>query len=353
MNSRLNRSPDELCHIDNGCIMTYRVIKGEGLKVIDTGEENTEGIRDRSTYKKKTKRMEDLGMIDKDISRDRGTGFGSGSGTELGQAAGSGPSGESKRKEGVDSSDEEKDEKDPRDVDRWVAFTLVLIPDLFMSLDTLQKHFQILLTKYPHSRIILAGLPGLPNTIWPEGWVLNSDLHARSIAKLMQFLKQKKKLSPMEGEPVYFMGFGTGVMSLSRFVTMYMPGLPWLEPTFRAVILVNGLLKINKAFKNVCKDLRQSLMNAGAHEVNEMITSLMFHDEYIYQDGDTEIRNKILRAFWESRRTLMSEGSHMEDPTKSGLAYKGVLELLKGILTSTDNFDGAQMLSNCTVPVRV
>ena len=342
MNSKLNRSPDDLCHIDNGCIMTYRVLIGQGLKDIRARQEN-DAMRNRDVYEDKEKHMADMGMVDppaeKKSAKDKNA--------------------EDKGYESETDSQGNpiaKEEKDPRDVDRWVAFTLVIIPDLFMTLDTLQANFEPLLTKYPHSRIVLAGLPGLPNTVWPNGWTLNSDLHARSIAKLLQFLKQKKKLSPMVGEPMYMMGFGTGVHSLSRFVTLYSPGLPWLDSVFRAIICVNGLLKFNKAFRNVCKDLRSSLAQATAHEVNELITSLHFHDEYVYQDGDVEIRAKILRRFWESRRGLMSEqpeGGQYPN-SRAGLGYVGVLEQLNGIVGSTaDNFDGAQMLATSNIPVIV
>jgi len=342
MNSQLNRSPDELCHIDSGVIMTYRMLQGQGLKDIRTKEE-TDALRNRSIYEDKEKKMEDLGMLEK---------------KEADATEGK----EEEKEPGYESETDAQGnpipknaEKDPRDVDRWVAFTLVIVPDLFMTLDTLQTNFEPLLTKYPHSRIVLVGLPGSPNTVWPNGWVLNSDLHARSIAKLMQFLKQKKKLSPMVGEPIYMMGFGLGVQSLSRFMALYSPGLPWLDGLLRAVIMVNGLLKFNKAFKTVCKDLRSSLLTAGGHEVNELITTLHFNDDYIFQDGNVEIRAKILRRFWETRRGLMSEQPEggQYPVSKAGLGYVGVLEQLKGILTSPDAFDGAQMLVATTVPVLV
>jgi len=343
MNSKLNRSPDELCHIDDGVIMTYRMLQGQGLKDIRTREE-TDALRNRSVYEEKEKRMEDLGMLGEKKDKTEGE-------KEVKETQDGGY----ERETDEQGNPIPKCEKGPRDVDRWVAFTLVIIPDLFMTLDTLQTNFEPLLTKYPHSRILLVGLPGSPNTVWPNGWVLNSDLHARSIAKLMQFLKQKKKLSPMVGEPIYMMGFGLGVQSLSRFMALYSPGLPWLDDLLRAVIMVNGLLKFNKAFKTVCKELRSSLLTAGGHEVNELITTLHFNDEYIFQDGDVEVRAKILRRFWETRRGLMSEQPEggQYPVSKAGLGYVGVLEQLKGILTSPDNFDGAQMLAATNVPVLV
>jgi hypothetical protein len=84
-----------------------------------------------------------------------------------------------------------------------------------MTLDTLQKTFDPILTKYPHSRVVLAGIPGLPNTHWPKGWVLNADLHARSIAKLFIFLRDKRQLQQSPDTPIFIMGFGSGLEIIS------------------------------------------------------------------------------------------------------------------------------------------
>ena len=78
-----------------------------------------------------------------------------------------------------------------------------------MTLDTLQAALEPLLVKYPHSRVILAGVPGLPNTHWPKGWVLNSDLQARSVARLLAFLRDKRRQQLAPNSPIFFMGFGT------------------------------------------------------------------------------------------------------------------------------------------------
>jgi hypothetical protein len=333
MNSRLNRSPDEVCHLEKGVVMTFRVVQGAGLEDIRT-KEKTDIIRERSVMEEKQAKMDELGMLDenKEDGKSEDNKYVDGSTGEP-MAAGGG------------ASHIDVDEEGEPKPDRWVAFTLVLIPDLFMTLDTLQKAFERLLVKYPHSRIVLVGLPGLPNTVWPKGWSLNPDLHARAIAQLMQFLRKTKRLSPMVGEPIYFMGFGTGAHSLSRFMTLYAPGLPWLEDLCKCVIFVNGLLKYNKAFRQVCKDLRSSLMQAGAHEVNELITSLHFWDQYM----NLHEKGTVLKGFWETRRGLANEDV---DHSKSGLGYVGVLEQLRGILTTSDDFDGAQLLTT-QLPVLV
>jgi hypothetical protein len=107
-------------------------------------------------------------------------------------------------------------------LDRWLSFTLIVVPDLFMTLDTLQKYLQQILVKYPLARLILIGLTGLPNTSWPQDWTLNPDLHAMSIAKLITHLKKTDRLSPLRGEPIFLMGIGSGSYPLTRYVIAYL-----------------------------------------------------------------------------------------------------------------------------------
>lgn len=67
----------------------------------------------------------------------------------------------------------------------------MVVPDLFMTLEALKKNLEEILQSYPFSRLVFVGLPGFPNTMWREGWALNSDLNARCIAKLLQYLEAK------------------------------------------------------------------------------------------------------------------------------------------------------------------
>ena len=172
---------------------------------------------------------------------------------------------------GAQDQDRDQDQ-DTKLLDRFVAFTLVVFPNLFSSLDTLQAQLQPLLVKFPWARIVLVGLPGLPNTAWPEGWVLNTDLYSRCTVKLMQFLKSERKLSSIGGEPIFFMGIGTGCISMAHFAVHFVPRLAWMKSRVKVVCTVNGMLNYSKQFKNVCKELRQSLLHANAIEVNELIS---------------------------------------------------------------------------------
>jgi hypothetical protein len=250
-------------------------------------------------------------------------------------------------------------------VDRYRAFTLVVVPDLFMTLDSLQQHLQPLLDKYPLARLLLVGLPGLPNTLWPADWVLNSDLHSRAIARLLQHLSSPnanmqggQRLTSIEAEPIFLMGFGTGANSLLRFTAQLLPDITAITHQVKAVCIVNGVLKFNQAFRQICKDLRHGLLTANAQEVSELVTSLHFWDGYLSEggsgNGSGADREACLRQFWSLRRGLSSEGvAGAVAGAQAGLGYVGVLEQLKGILISPDSFDGASVLAACSLPLLV
>ena len=105
----------------------------------------------------------------------------------------------------------------------------------------------------------------------------------------------------------------------------------------KVVCMVNGILKPSKHFKGICRDFRQSLVKAGIFEVNELVTSLHLSDHYLAAND----REECLRKFWGPRRGICSEGT---DPDQAGAGHVGVLEMLRAILVSPDEFDGASIL---------
>lgn len=324
MTYKLVKSADELLHVDKGVVMTYRVVLGAGSKEDRKTHEESEELRYRSVLEEREKNLEEM-------SHGRGEGEGTGAGSEAKAGAGGGFSVPGASKEAKGQGDNGKD------FDRWLAFTLVVVPDLFSTLEVLQRALEPILTKYPLARIVLVGVPGMPNTSWPKGWVLNSDMHARSLVKLFQFLHAKSRLTSVPGEPIFLMGFGTGSFTLSRFVSLYLPALSWMEEQVKVVCIVNGMLKYSKHFKGICRDFRQSLLRAGIFEVNELVTSLHLSDQYLAIND----REESLKKFWGPRKGICSEGT---DPDRAGLGYVGVLEMLKAILINPDDFDGAAML---------
>ena len=245
-------------------------------------------------------------------------------------------------------------------INRWIAFTLVVVPDLFMTADAAEKYLLPLLTKFPMARLVVLGLPGAPNTTWPAHWVLNPDLHARALAKAMEHLHATGRLasfprppenvqrSPEGTEPIFFMGFGAGGHVLARFASTFMPDMPWLMGRVRAIVLVNALMEITRAFKKMCTDLRRGLLMGTHPEVHAMIGPLHFYEDLLQRCGP----EKVLDEFWSHRDALSVGGVPSEE---AGLAFVGVLAQLKGLITaSQEGFDGAAALLRKTeVPVVV
>ena len=269
------QSKDELLHVDQGIIMTYRVIKGEGNAFEQRKTHETDDVlRYKSTLELRERNLKSSSATSRPM---------------------------------YDLLDEVvESETSATQTVFEKSFSLVVIPDIFMTLETLENSLTYLLKKYPNAQLILVGLPGMPNTTWPKTWILNSDLHSRSIAKLMQHLLLKGILNVDHTvhQPVIFVGFGAHCLCLTRFITLYLPLLQELHYQTKAVVVCNGLLRHSKKFKQLCKDLRQSLIDSNAFEINELITSLHLWDEYITVNG----RESTLDKFWSTRRELKMDG---------------------------------------------
>jgi hypothetical protein len=249
-------------------------------------------------------------------------------------------------------------------VDRWMAFTLIVVPDLFMSLEAMQIQLEMLLVKYPLARLVLIGLPGLPNTLWPSDCVLTPKLHTSAIEKLLVHLYDTNRLSYEEevldgkvrnevrriekggGEPVFLMGFGTGVHTLLRFVSLNLPDLPWLESRVKAVCIVNGVIKMNKPFRKICRDLQKHLMHGGDIEVDASISALHLWEAYLSENN----KEVSLGRFWKLREGLCVSQDKKGGAgiNQHGRGYVGVLDQLKGLLipvSEGEEFDGVSVLS--------
>jgi hypothetical protein len=317
---------DELLHLDQGVIMTYRLLEGKGRPIDERRtHEKTDSLRYRSV----------LEVREKNLAKGPASGAGASEGETKGR--------------GAQSAHAQQEESLPPGMDS--AFTLVLIPDMFMTLDTLQATFESLLFKYPYAQLVLVGLPGLPNTVWPRGWVLNSDLHARAIAKLLLHLQSAGRLAFGDCDaaaaarvPLFFMSLGSSSVCLSRFASLFLPSLPELHHRARAVCMVNGLLMLNNPFRSRCRHIREGMLSRrGESEVNELIFSLHFGKTY----ESSHDRTQTLEKFWSTRRGLQQ----MDGP--SGETFFGVLELLRGAALPGDSFDGAAMLLETEIPVMV
>ena len=282
MSLEINKDKDEILYIDYGMMMTYRLVLGAG--------DNYEG---RKTHEE----LETLRY--KSILEGHEKSF----------------------VEEVNAAAEEASGGN-----RQMSFTLVVLPDLFMTLETLQVSLDRLLDKFPHARLVLVGFPGLPNTNWPPGFVLNSDIFARAVSKLLMYLHgSRNQLVKYPGDPIFMMGIGVSVYTVSRYIVNHSYKLGPIRNHIRAIIAINGYLKLNGGVKRICKELRDAMVSANSYEVNELIVSLHFYDEYLIQNG----REDVLKKFWASRRGLCSYD--VPDET-AGRGYVGVLEHLNGIM---------------------
>ena len=119
---------------------------------------------------------------------------------------------------------------------------------------------------------------------------------------------------------------------------MYLPGINNVFSDVKALIIVNGLIKLTKSFKKTANELRKALISAGSHETNELVCSLHFWDQYL----NVNDRDQCMKTFWKSRRELSSDQT---DPDHAGSGFTGVLELLRGILLEPETEDDQTLLS--------
>ena len=168
--SKAAREVDEVLHLGHGVFMSYRVVE------IKHGIINNKDLSRRATKRKalvaRQQQLYQSGGLEKE--KDMGKN-GSYNNTDASAAGGApatshtqSPSPVGKlRSRGLTSP---QDDDLPHDGSR---FTLVVVPDLFMTLESLETHLEDLLDKFLFARIVLVGLPGMPNTLWPGHWVLN------------------------------------------------------------------------------------------------------------------------------------------------------------------------------------
>ena len=318
MAPELADSPDDLLHVEGGALMTYRVVCGRlSMAPGDDVELHSAALKHKKMLKSKLQKMgattdnnSAVGSTTSQLSDNYNTQ----SNVTDGFVGAEG----SAKTRGDNDGTEKRYKND--------SFTLIIVPDLFSTLESIQSHFEPLLTKYPRARLVLVGLPGLPNTHWPRGSVLGSALYIRCILSLITYLAEKEIFFSHPDDPVMFMGIGTGAYFLSQFIATKLSELPAIQRVVRAIILVNGFMKISKTLRRIWRELQEAMLTAGSHEMNNLVASLHFWDDYLAREG----RDEVLERFWKCRRGLCSQ------EISGGAGYTGVLEILKGLLLSTD-----------------
>jgi len=84
-----------------------------------------------------------------------------------------------------------------------------------MTLNTLEETLSQLLDQSPLSTILLVGLPGLPNTLWPKSTQLNNETHSDCLSHLLTHLDNSKDFVIKEDIPAFMIGFGNGTSCLT------------------------------------------------------------------------------------------------------------------------------------------
>lgn len=330
VSEKLRTEKDEVLHIDSGVVMTFRVVVGTGRDETIKKKHVVDSLRYRGILEDNEKVL---------IPTEDTSCRANGEDVLIGRSSSCG------------FQDASTATPANSDKDRLLAFTLFLMPDVFMTLETLHKCFEPLIVKYPMARIIIVGPPGSPFTHWPRGWILNADMQARSILSLLLHLKETNRVGA-NSDPIFVVGFGTGGYTLSRFISLYLSALAWMQRRLKAVILVNSFVHMSKGFKRVCKDMRSALMLANPAEVAELVSSLHFSDDYLRATD----RQTAQTLFWSTRRglCLINQDDIAQTHLKAGKQYTGVLEQLRGLLIGPDALNSSEsFLSSTKIPLFV
>jgi hypothetical protein len=281
--------PESVVHVDNGVMMTYRVTYGDEAKELYRKvnlRRERQAEADRMVDTSKQRRMAARALRKKNQADAKSTKLGT-QGDDESQTTGASVGDSSTQPNRADNADATKVDQGPP-IDRSHGFTLVAVPDLFMTLETMEKSLGPLKKKYPDATIVYVGLPGLPNTHWPRGWILNADLHARCIGVLMQFLLDTEKISTDPKHPVLLFGFGSGACCLSRFCAAFLPAMQPFYRRVKLVSMVSGFINPGQGFKRVCTELKAALMTANEAQMHKLVTclplilSLEQHSKYSY-----------------------------------------------------------------------
>ncbi|CAM9091089.1 unnamed protein product, partial [Phaeothamnion confervicola] len=209
----------------------------------------------------------------------------------------------------------------PRDV------TLVAVPGLFMTLDSMEVGIGSVLDVLPHGRLLLVGLPGMPGTVWPQRASLNAQVAAKALAGLLEHLQAHGLLATLPKAakrtavgaafaPVLLVGFGTGAAAAAAFASEHLgrPEHAKLRQVLCTVILVNpmpaaGAVAASTAHRSLQRALSAvaAVLRRGQHhEQVHLLADLLLSSEYLAAAG----RKSALETFWAPRRALgLSHGA--------------------------------------------
>ena len=241
-----------------------------------------------------------------------------------------------------------------------MRFLLVVCPDVFMTLDSLQRDVRHLLSRPDCvGDALLVGTPGLPHTVWPRGKFgarklgnVNNSLQATCVEQLLVHLKNRDRLPRDRDLRIIFLGFGNGACCLAKFAARHLTeraqALADVKAATVALVLVNAFFSAN-GLKKKAKTMHRVLASAVKAERVAVIEHAHLSPEYITEFG----RDKVCKEFWKARKFVIV-GEAPEEMIKAcrrpakETGPQGVMAQLRGIL---DHDDVRPVLNRICVPL--
>jgi pimeloyl-ACP methyl ester carboxylesterase len=241
------------------------------------------------------------------------------------------------------------------------GFMLLVLPDVTMTLDSLQTALGPLLDRYANGSVLLVGLPGCPHTIVPPRVKLSNEQNALYAAQLLAHVQERRLWDPLSAQcPFFMLGFGAGASVALKLATSYLP--PDQKQYVESVVLVNPVAGVDVQLRRTVGDLTKVLKRATHGERMHLLTYLHFSDGFLHAEGGGEEEGgkvkgaALLKEFWDTRATLLDSsttplpGSRGEGTQLDrGLPKDApLLRKLQGLL---HNSDALPLLQDCEVPV--
>ena len=165
---------------------------------------------------------------------------------------------------------------------RPLRFLLVVVPDVFQTLDTLEHDITPMLSRPDMvGDAVLVGSPGLPHTHWPSGnygarklGAVNNSLQATVVEQLLIHLKNHGRLPSDPNLKLVFLGFGNGACGLAKFAARHLTkraeALREFKDATVALVLVNAFFGAS-GMRRRAKTLHKVLSSAIYEERVEAI----------------------------------------------------------------------------------
>ena len=127
---------------------------------------------------------------------------------------------------------------------------LVICHDVFETLEKMRIIFQSITSEYPSVRILIWNYPGQAFTEFGDHDLLNNELHAACLNKLLDHLNEKEIFD--RESPFYFFAQGNGSMIAFNYCSTYDIA------SLKGVLVVNGMSHVDSHYASVLHDCRNA-----------------------------------------------------------------------------------------------